>query len=309
MEPLTIQCPACQKEVMVVEMRERIPCPHCAYEIPRDEVVRLLAKQVAVIAPQQPALSPAASQAALAQPVPAPRRSAMTIPCLGVCVVLIVLALIPVFLILKFTAVVRETGTNAVAVSQEIAQAFKPQQDFNTVIASTLADVKKQGKLVVFQGEVDAFLSKEDAIEWLGLPLGTSAATVRAPGNKVQYFLPLDEVENIECRYDAARRELVVTFPPPRLDEQFVDLQENLEIQSERGWARLPSSTEPLKEEAIRELRSQVLLEAGANAAFNDMSRLYGREAIAGLLEKVVDSLDPGVTLEIVYRDEDPNRG
>lgn len=191
-----------------------------------------------------------------------------------------------------------------------IAAAFKPEFRINSTTAiSTSADkLRRTGKLVVLQSEVSVNIVKENTkiLTVLGQPvnLGTTKVTVRCGGNKIQYYVPLEQFSATKFTYNSNKKQLVVAIPPPLLDETMVDVQSDpskIEVQTEVGWARLDSkSGQTMRQSALKELRAAALQE-GRAPIHAEAARTEALGAIQKLLSPLSIQLNSGVELMVEF--------
>jgi len=106
-------------------------------------------------------------------------------------------------------------------------------------------------------------------------------------------------------QFNEAENKLTITLPPPRVDETLVEVQTDptyYEIETDVGWARLDGfSGDFLREQARRELRPAVLLEAG-NPRIVKAAEESGREKVAALMEAVIKPIRPDTTIAVEFK-------
>ncbi len=190
---------------------------------------------------------------------------------------------------------------------EALVGAARPRVVETTVISTALSRLQDEAKLVVLTAETDARVSKisEKSTIW-GIDLGQSRVDLWASGNKVQYVLPLAELDERSAYFDADRNVLSVTVPPPALDEQMVEVQSNPEkirVQTELGWARLDRySGQFLRREARKDLRPAVI-EQGRSALLLERARNNAEILLEEeLREKLAGALPPDADIEVVFR-------
>lgn len=122
-----------------------------------------------------------------------------------------------------------------------------------TAFIAALGELRKAPALRVATREiavrVDASVPTEMTVRaWLvpigpgwTLETGRTKAEVYAPGNTVQYIVPLDPKSDIPVRFSGAGddRAWTVTLPPPRVDETLVEVQSDprkMRIAIDRDW-------------------------------------------------------------------------
>jgi hypothetical protein len=215
-------------------------------------------------------------------------------------------------ILFKVIGVGEKVGGEAVSVpsriAASIADAFKPKVSFNTVISSTLQSLKHDPKLVVLTASVNVEITKEsDKTLWGIVDMGKTKARIKAYGNKVQYVVPMDSLTETNFFYDDIHKRIVVTIPPPRFDEEIVEVQSNpsmMEIETEVGWGRLDKfSGELLRDTARRDLRPAVVRE-GKNELLAEKARANARKTVQKMLQPMAESLNQHVEVWVLFSDE-----
>lgn len=215
-------------------------------------------------------------------------------------------------IILRLVGVGEKMGQSAANVPGKlvstIADAFKPKVSYSTVINSTLQSLKHDPKLVVMTASVNVEITKEsDKTLWGMVDMGKSKARIKAYGNKVQYVVPMDSLSVTNFFYDDIHKRIVVTVPPPRFDEEIVEVQSNpamMEIETEVGWGRLDKfSGELLRDAARRDLRPAVVRE-GKNELLMEKARSNARKTVQKMLQPMAESLNQQVEIWVLFSDE-----
>ena len=107
------------------------------------------------------------------------------------------------------------------------------------------------------------------------IEVGRTKVEIVADGNRVQYIVPLDDGDpnstaTLEGELDDPDAEVVVTLPPPRVDESLVEVQSDpkrLRIEIDRDWADHVVGDDRAREEALAAIRSAVVREASSEIA------------------------------------------
>jgi len=190
--------------------------------------------------------------------------------------------------------------------------AFKTQVNYRTAFLGSIESARESGKLVVYTQTVTAVVEKTSekkyAIKFIGdIKLGDTVTSLRAQGNKVQYYIPLDGLDESDFAYDPGQKCLTVTLPRPVLDSEMVEVQSNpdlIEIQTNVGWGRLGGySGAYLEDQAKKELRDAVLQE-GSKPTLQEKADAEGESLVRSkLLAPLVNSLADGVTMKVVYKE------
>jgi hypothetical protein len=185
-----------------------------------------------------------------------------------------------------------------------LAGAFGPTVTVNTLFASTIGQIHSHPKLVVLTAPIDAEVNKASNTTWAGINFGTTTVRIRAHGNKVQYYVPLQDLQTSNFVYDDTHKRLTVRVPAPVLDREVVDVQSDpakIDIETSNGWAKLDSfSGAPLREEAKHDLRTAVLV-AGSHELLEHEAERRGKEVLRNALRPIADALKPDVELDIEF--------
>lgn len=189
-----------------------------------------------------------------------------------------------------------------------LADAFKPKVSYNTVISSTLQSLKHDPKLVVLTASVNVEITKESEKSLWGLvDMGKTKARIKAYGNRVQYVIPMDSLTETNFFYDDLHKRIVVTVPPPRFDEDIVEVQSNpamMEIETDVGWGRLDKfSGEIMRDSARRDLRPAVVRE-GKSDLLMEKARSNARKTVQKMLQPMAESLNQHVEIWVLFDDE-----
>lgn len=201
----------------------------------------------------------------------------------------------------------RPADTTGRSALDNIAEAIRPRVVERTVITGALARLHDEAKLVVLTAETDARVTKtSDKATFWGIDLGQTRVDLWASGNKVQYVLPLDEIERDWAWYDTDGNVLRVVAPEPVLDEQLIEVQsdpEKIRVQTELGWARLDRySGQFLRREARKDLRPAVI-EQGKSVLLVDRARNNAEILLEEKLRVMLaDALPPEAEVEVEFR-------
>jgi hypothetical protein len=195
------------------------------------------------------------------------------------------------------------------AIVDRLAGAFETPVSVSTVFIPVVHEMKEKPKFVVMTTTLNVTVKKESVktIGWGALDLGTTSVTLRANGNRVQYFVPLEGAGMSSFNFDPEAKVLTATFPPVQVDKEIVDVQSNpamIDIKTDVGWARLDRySGEDLRGQAKKDLRMAVVEEAGTPLLM-DKARETARKHLIRMLEPVQVALKEDVKLRVKFEDE-----
>jgi hypothetical protein len=232
----------------------------------------------------------------------------------SVFITMLVLAFLAFWMIFKTPErIVAQTGKvvsdAAVTVAKGIGSAFQVTVNANTIIGSTIENVRSKAKFVVMTAnvEVDLEKSNQKKVLWDYLDLGTMTTRVRALDNQVQYYIDLSQFDRENITFDPQANRVIVEVPEPKLDEEFVDVQSDpakIQVETAAGWARFDSqSGKHLEEQARRELRKEVI-RAGGHVLLREKARQTAIERLSELLGDLRHALNDGIDLEIRFKED-----
>ncbi|MGK7311592.1 MAG: DUF4230 domain-containing protein [Candidatus Longimicrobiales bacterium M2_2A_002] len=122
----------------------------------------------------------------------------------------------------------------------------------------------------------------------VGLDLGTARATVRVPG-RVSYGFPADSLRPEMVRL-AADGAIEVELPTLMVYSAEPDLTA-LEVETERGWARLPGAREEVERQAIAVIEGALRRQGTAHLASSYQPRINAARALQRLLSPALHGL------------------
>ncbi len=219
------------------------------------------------------------------------------------------IAITLIVLILATAGVALVTVNRLGQIADNFRLGITPQTTKTTAITSTafrvLAD---KPKLVVMTASLDVMITKssQTRVFWGKLDLGTTIVEVRANGNRVQFIVPMEELEQSDLSYDELTNTLTVRAPAPRIDDQVVDVQSNpekIDIQTDNGWLKLDRySGEPLREEAKTELRSAVVKQAN-KPMLQEQARGKAARVIENLLRSPLVDVGDDIKIDVIFKE------
>jgi hypothetical protein len=130
-----------------------------------------------------------------------------------------------------------------------------------------LGEVNTDKKLVVYTQSLPVELNKEkekrifnDYLFW-----GNATIKVRFLDNKVQYYVPLDEIKDDSFIYDESKRTIKITCPKVKIDRNMVYVQTDpakIEKEENGSWNPFGPSLKELNDEIMSEIKNKVILDA-----------------------------------------------
>ncbi len=122
---------------------------------------------------------------------------------------------------------------------------------------------------------------------WDYYNLGTTKVRMIVPGNKVQYFIPTELLNENSIKWDNFKHEFVLNLPDPVLDETIVEVQSDPSryiIDKEIGWARLSSWSGDSLENMMRKNLRKSVIQMGKDEYYMEKARQNARRVIMDLL-------------------------
>ena len=177
-----------------------------------------------------------------------------------------------------------------------------------TIYSSAITEVRKTPKLVLSTVEIEVTVIRSFAgdIELFGVVVSTGKClvTVSAPGNKVQFYVPLDSIKPDAFTIDREHKKVILRVPPPKPDLSMVVAQNDrrkmrIEAVSTRTLGK--NDEELLIQSAVNNLRSEVLRRVWGDKLLQDKVTGEAREILIDRLHPFQDKLPPGYTFDIVF--------
>lgn len=177
-----------------------------------------------------------------------------------------------------------------------------------TLYSSAITEVRKTPKLVLSTVEIEVTVIRSFAgdIELFGVAISTGKClvTVSAPGNKVQFYVPLDSIDPKAFSIDRERKKVIFRVPPPKPDLSMVVAQNDrrkmrIEAISTRTLGK--NDEELLIQSAVNDLRSEVLRRVWGDKMLQDKVASQAREILLERLHPFQDRLPPGYVFDIVF--------
>jgi hypothetical protein len=179
-------------------------------------------------------------------------------------------------------------GISALETAENI---IRPERKvtIDSIIYSTIGELKKESKIVVMTGEVNLSVKRSHTKFFSRLNLGTTAVEVLVPKNKVQYVIPTNAISEESFRWNDETGEVSIEIPTPVIDEEIVEIQSDpslIKVRKEIGWGRFESRSGEFLERQIRQdLRSLVIEEGKGNKLMLEQAKKNAQEVIRELFE------------------------
>ncbi len=195
----------------------------------------------------------------------------------------------------------RELGNQGLDALQK---AFKPSVEVKSVFSQLLGSTDRTRKLVVVTQNVDVELYREDHKRVLNdwFPAGSAWVRIKVLDNRVQYYVPVEEITGQNFVYDDLTGTLRVISPPLRIDKEMVSIQsdpEKIIVEEKGSWVLfIGPKVETLRKEAMSELKTEVLRAAG-HELVRDEARREAQKALEQFFGLLKGSLRDDVKLQI----------
>lgn len=179
-------------------------------------------------------------------------------------------------------------GTSVLETAENI---IRPERKvtIDSIIYSTIGELKKESKIVVMTGEVNLSVKRSHTKFFSRLNLGTTVVEVLVPKNKVQYVIPTNVISEESFHWNDETGEVSIEIPTPVIDEEIVEIQSDpslIKVRKKIGWGRLESRSGEFLERQIRQdLRSLVIEEGKGNQLMLEQAKKNAQEVIRELFE------------------------
>ena len=173
-------------------------------------------------------------------------------------------------------------GTSVLETAENI---IRPERKvtIDSIIYSTIGELKKESKIVVMTGEVNLSVKRSHTKFFSRLNLGTTVVEVLVPQNKVQYVIPTNAISEESFRWNDETGEVSIEIPTPVIDEEIVEIQSDpslIKVRKEIGWGRLKSRSGEFLERQIRQDLRSLVIEEGKGGTTHTSVTLNTRTSV-----------------------------
>jgi hypothetical protein len=174
--------------------------------------------------------------------------------------------------------------------------------DIHKIVVNSVADLKKESKLVVFKAQINADVTQTDNYSRFGVYWGANTARVMVRDAQVQYVIDMSNLQTSDYIYNEDAKVLSLFLPRPKLDTEMVSIDpakiQTLDLRG--GWARFDKLA--TRDQAIAELRPNILSQATA-PYIRELAASNGIDATTRLLQPLADTLArDGVAVKVEYK-------
>jgi hypothetical protein len=189
------------------------------------------------------------------------------------------------------------------SLSAAAAEAVRPKVSINEIVVSSVADLRKESKLVVFSAKVNADVTQVETASSWGIYWGTNTARVIARDAGAPYVIDLSKLNTSDFVYNDEAKVLSLYVPRPKMDTDMVSI-DPAKIQTvdlSGGWLRWDKQT--TRDHALSEIKTNVVKQANA-PYIRQLADAAGIESTTKLLQPMAETLArEGVTVKVNYRE------
>lgn len=162
----------------------------------------------------------------------------------------------------------------------------------NEYISATYGEGKNEQKLVVYSQPIDVEIDKDEdnRILWDWISVGSARLKVKFLGNKVQYFVPLNELKENHIMYDPERKTIKIICPPVFIDKEMVFIQPNPDkiIKEENGtWSPFGPRMKDLND-SVKKSIVEKTLRLGYKKEIRQKAQAAAKEALEQFFYKIL---------------------
>ena len=166
------------------------------------------------------------------------------------------------------------------------------QKTVKEYILAEYGEGKKEQKFVVFTQEINVPIDKDEdnRILWDWISLGSARLKVKFIGNKVQYYVPMNEIKDEHILYDSEKRTIKIICPPIHIDKEMVFIQHDPDkIQKEENgsWSPLGPKMKDLNDEIYKGIKDKTLI-LGNKKEYRQLAQEAAKEKLEQIFNKVL---------------------
>lgn len=185
-----------------------------------------------------------------------------------------------------------------------LTQAIKPSINVQDVMSQTLGEIDRTKKLVVYTQSVDIELTREKENRWFSdyLPAGSTAVRLKVLGNKVQFYVPLEQINEDCFSYNSRTQILSINCPKVRMDKDMVSVQSDpakMIIEEKSSWVPFGPKASDLLKDAQSELKNQVILTANHELVWNS-AKIEAEKAMQEFFGSLKSAMKEGSNIQIM---------
>ena len=139
------------------------------------------------------------------------------------------------------------------------------------------------------------------------MEVGRTNVEIVAPGNIVQYIVPLDGADAAHTpSVELVDAIIIITLAPPMVDEKLVEVQSDpkkLRIEVDRDWVDHVAGNDAARDAALGLIRAAVVREASSDLAMFEV-REKARATVAEMIRALIPANERGRVVRVRWSDE-----
>ena len=151
-------------------------------------------------------------------------------------------------------------------------------------------DLKKKLVVLTQDVSVEIYKDKDNRILWDFLSVGSANMKIKFIDNKVQYYVPLNELKDSDVFYDTESRTVKIIAPSVKIDKDIVYVQTDPDkvIKEENGsLSPFGPNIKSLNNEIMKEIKQQTLIQ-GYKPWIRDKAQAEAQKALEDLFNKIL---------------------
>lgn len=171
-----------------------------------------------------------------------------------------------------------------------------------TMVLQAIGELRKAPALKVADREIAVRIEHSVPREWTVRPwmvpigpgyrleVGRTTVAIDVPENRVQYIVPFDGDAEPKVAASADGKLVIVTMPPPRVDEKVVEVQSDpskLRVDFDRDWLNHILPEGEVRDQALAMIRARVVETASTPSAIFEV-REKSRETVAEMIRALL---------------------
>ena len=219
-----------------------------------------------------------------------------------------------IVLLFNLISLVGKTFANA---SDKLSQAAMAVSDWIEAQTATmdykpeimLTQLETRAKFVSHTVHYDITIGKsvENRIFSDYIPAGSAEAKINFKDNKVQFYIPINEIQVSDIIFDAKNEILTVNVPKAKLDKDIIEIQtdpEKVLIETKNSWVPfIGPKTQPIIEDLRAEAKKELILTVNKDNELQNRINFESKLLVTEFLRKLfADFLSRGHRkLNVVY--------
>lgn len=166
-------------------------------------------------------------------------------------------------------------------------------QNVKEYVFSEFGKTNFDKKLVVLTQDVnvEVYKDKDNRVLYDWLSVGSANMKIKFIDNKVQYYVPLDELKESDIIFEVETRTVKIVPPSVKIDKDVVVVQSDPDkiIKEENGsWSPFGPKIKDLNKDIMKEIKQQTLI-AGYKPWIREKAQAEAKKALEALFHKILD--------------------